>query len=906
MTPHTSSTSPTSSSNGTTTTQALPSFWVDLLSVIEGPPNSHSFDTSEFMDELQSQTTVTNVQSAELLTNHALAVHTTEGIKFLHSFKTHGDLSGGTGFVTAIKGIDPEAKLVEVPIKSLFRGKNIMAPLAAPEDIIKDFLNKREINFPAAGGMKGATYVPSVALMSYPMLMSLTGGGMEVLEFDVTSVLGAVAEDSAQMLRESLGTAAEDIKSADDLINEVQHQGKQIPHSTTLQVISCWTKTHLSNKLNPNAVSKDLSPDQLSDESVTERINAFESLKREHRDDLTDRDQSASPKGKSPPKTKQDGAFNPGEEVAVLVDNEFCGTATIIGAVEDGMLGTEYKVRDAQGVETTRTTHELKRMKTATKRTAPNPPTTSPPAKRSALLARLQGNTRSKKVVIEEQTNTNYGVAKAAADADFVAGNHHETNQQRTANSRWNRPREAGRPQGLFRGLARREEDPPRAAARGDNNARVRQALGQDPLERVLERLVANQERTDETIRLQISAAEDANRIAASRLLYQSSGAKPLSTAALTRYANFATSDIGLAAAGVTTLANKIHGYPAKRALEELQAAMLDVGFIAANFHPTAIEVEALRLAKFTPPIDGPAPFGPFTLCGSNESILADLMIPEFFALSSADENALSEPRRAQFERAQALLKKTKIVVAPSLQELGDTLKLLAACAKAHLGSLSRISKWASAWLDFVTKDPSKSALQRLQLEYDAFHDLPMLLQLSMDRQIANYSQCSQQGPPDGAALATDQLFESFLSGSASVNIPRFVKDSLTNRAAVRAERDRIDRDHQIAQREYQPPAFQFPPPPRQPPRRWDNPPQSFPPPPPPGRSPYQPAPPAATPVHPALACSEEMYRQVIGPCLGTGRVRPPLFNDPHCSTERQSASEDSSRAGAAATPVHP
>ncbi|EJK63975.1 hypothetical protein THAOC_15339, partial [Thalassiosira oceanica] len=259
-------------------------------------------------------------------------------------------------------------------------------------------------------------------------------------------------------------------------------------------------------------------------------------------------------------------------------------------------------------------------------------------------------------------------------------------------------------------------------------------------------------------------------------------------------------------------------------------------------------------------------------------------MTSQFITLSSEDENALSEPRRAQFERAQALLKKTKIVVAPSLHELGETLRLLAACAKAHLGSLSRISKWASAWHDFVTKEPSKSALQRIQIQYDTFSDLPMLLQLSMDRQIANYGRYCHQGPPDGAALETDQLFERFLNGSAVVNIPSFVKNSLTDRAAFRAERDRIEREHQIAQREYQPPAFQFQPPPRPPPRRWDNPPQHFPPPPPTGASPYQPAPPTATSVHPTLACSEEMYRLVVGPCLADGRVRPPLFNGvPEC-----------------------
>mmetsp|Transcript_35269 Transcript_35269/g.79117 ORF Transcript_35269/g.79117 Transcript_35269/m.79117 type:complete len:956 (+) Transcript_35269:3641-6508(+) len=874
--------------DGTTTpqTQTLPSFWLDYIGSNEGQLGD-DFDTADFMDELHSETIATNVQTVELLVNHVLAVHTTGGIDFLHSFKIHGDITAG-GFVTAVKGLDPGAKLVEVPFKSLFRGKKIMAPLAAPEDIITDFLNKREVNFPEAGGTKGETNVPSVALLSYPMLMSLTNSGKEVRDFTLKDVLGAVAEDSAQLLKDALGTGAEGMRSVEDLINVARNQNETVPHGTTLQVLSCWMKPHLSKQLNPSAVSKGLSPDQISDQSVTERTERFESLKRQHYSDLSGRDRGASPDGgaspdvKPPPKMTQDGTFNPGEEVAVLVNDEFYGTATIIGAVEDGMLGTEYKVKDAYGVETTRSTHELKKMKAATKRAAPNPPATSPPTKRSALLTKLKGDKRNNRVAINEQMNTVYGVAKAAADAEFNAANHHEANQQRAANSRWTRQREAGRPQGRFRALSRGGEDPPRVAVQGNNDARVRQATGQDPLECVLEMLVANQERTDQTFRLQVAATEEANRIAANRLLFQSSGAKPLSDAALTRYANFAASDMSIAAAGVTTLANKIHGYPAKRAREELDSAMQGLGFVSANFHPTA--VDALRLANFTTPIDGPAPFGPFTLCGSNESILADLMTSQFITLSSEDENALSEPRRAQFERAQALLKKTKIVVAPSLHELGETLRLLAACAKAHLGSLSRISKWASAWHDFVTKEPSKSALQRIQIQYDTFSDLPMLLQLSMDRQIANYGRYCHQGPPDGAALETDQLFERFLNGSAVVNIPSFVKNSLTDRAAFRAERDRIEREHQIAQREYQPPAFQFQPPPRPPPRRWDNPPQHFPPPPPTGASPYQPAPPTATSVHPTLACSEEMYRLVVGPCLADGRVRPPLFNGvPEC-----------------------
>jgi len=336
-------------------------------------------------------------------------------------------------------------------------------------------------------------------------------------------------------------------------------------------------------------------------------------------------------------------------------------------------------------------------------------------------------------------------------------------------------------------------------------------------------------------------------------------------------------------AAGVTTFANKVHGLPAKRALEELNAKMLTEGFIAANFHPTF--VEALRSANFASELNCPAPFGPFTLTSSEESILADLSVSEFTDLSSTDTNALSEPRRAQFARAQALLKKAKIVVAPSLTDLGETTKLLEACATAYFGSVSNVAKWAREWHEFTTTEPSKMALQRLQVQYENFENLPMLLQVAMDRQIATFGQESLQGPSDGSPLATSQLFRSILDGTINVNIPNFVRTSLRDRAAVRAERDRIDRDHRTAQQEYQQPAFQFQQPPRPPPRRWDNPPPqqhrpTFPPPPPPGLSPYQPTP----RVHPDLHCSDEMYRHVISPCLVAGRVRSPLFNGtPEC-----------------------
>ncbi|EJK74139.1 hypothetical protein THAOC_04198 [Thalassiosira oceanica] len=111
-----------------------------------------------------------------------------------------------------------------------------MAPLAAPEDIITDFLNKREVNFPEAGGTKGETNVPSVALLSYPMLMSLTNSGKEVRDFTLKDVLGAVAEDSAQLLKDALGTGAEGMRSVEDLINVARNQNETVPHGTTLQV----------------------------------------------------------------------------------------------------------------------------------------------------------------------------------------------------------------------------------------------------------------------------------------------------------------------------------------------------------------------------------------------------------------------------------------------------------------------------------------------------------------------------------------------------------------------------------------------------------------------------------------------------------------------------------------------
>ncbi|EJK64415.1 hypothetical protein THAOC_14853 [Thalassiosira oceanica] len=74
--------------DGTTTpqTQTLPSFWLDYIGSNEGKLGD-DFDTADFMDELHSETIATNVQTVELLVNHVLAVHTTGGIDFLHSFK---------------------------------------------------------------------------------------------------------------------------------------------------------------------------------------------------------------------------------------------------------------------------------------------------------------------------------------------------------------------------------------------------------------------------------------------------------------------------------------------------------------------------------------------------------------------------------------------------------------------------------------------------------------------------------------------------------------------------------------------------------------------------------------------------------------------------------------------------
>ena len=218
--------------------------------------------------------------------------------------------------------------------------------------------------------------------------------------------------------------------------------------------------------------------------------------------------------------------------------------------------------------------------------------------------------------------------------------------------------------------------------------------------------LAASQHRSDAIQNRQVNALEESNRLTSLRLQLQSTGAKPLSDAALNRYTAFAASTSGVRAAGVTTFANKVHGLPAKRALEELNAKMLTEGFIAANFHPTF--VEALRSANFASELNCPAPFGPFTLTSSEESILADLSVSEFTDLSSTDTNALSEPRRAQFARAQALIKKAKIVVAPSLTELGETTKLLKACATAYFGSVSNVTKWAREWHEFATEEPSK------------------------------------------------------------------------------------------------------------------------------------------------------------------------------------------------------
>lgn len=169
-----------------------------------------------------------------------------------------------------------------------------------------------------------------------------------------------------------------------------------------------------------------------------------------------------------------------------MVNNEFCGTATIIGPVEGGLLGTEYVVRSANGEKVTRTTHELKRMRAATKRTASPLPLPPPPAKRPNLLSKLHGDRPNAKVVINEQRNTSYGEAKAAADADFIADNHDGADRQRAANaanSRWARlPRVAGSPQGIQKGPAQREGAPGRAALRGGNDSRARQAPEQDSI----------------------------------------------------------------------------------------------------------------------------------------------------------------------------------------------------------------------------------------------------------------------------------------------------------------------------------------------------------------------------------------------------------------------------------------
>lgn len=125
--------------------------WVKVLKDTKRPSSlgaPNDLDSSMFMGEVPSQTIRTNVENLALMGNHALAALTKNElgetkIEIFHSFKIHGNLNTD-GFVTAIKGVGSDAKLVNVNYNSLLRCKQNVENVPPAHDVLKAVVAKTE------------------------------------------------------------------------------------------------------------------------------------------------------------------------------------------------------------------------------------------------------------------------------------------------------------------------------------------------------------------------------------------------------------------------------------------------------------------------------------------------------------------------------------------------------------------------------------------------------------------------------------------------------------------------------------------------------------------------------------------------------------------------------------------
>jgi len=412
--------------------------WVKVLKDTKRPSSlsaPNDLDLSMFMGEVPSHTIRTNVENLALMGNHALAALTKNElgetkIEIFHSFKIHGNLNTD-GFVTAIKGVGSDAKLVNVNYNSLLRCKQNVENVPPAHDVLKavvakteaqDFLTTdfEEVRSSGKGG--GSESIPSVILLNPSAIEYLTTfdqAGIDMDAIEVKHVIAALAAASIDGLRKELGSTGGESDPA--LIDTAVSTETKFPHAIALRIAAAWLNGTMSKQLQGNSLSTVFSQYHKGDNpEVVKRLE-------EMRSELAKLKEGDKGRAKKiPSKTK---LFGKGEEVALVANNTFLGKVKIVDYLP-GMDGDQYTISDEDGKTSVQ---EASNLLPQGKRPAPtsedNPPQAklrmtenkSPPGKKRQTLADFLARAKdmAPDTDADEQGNEAYHQKREAASASI-------------------------------------------------------------------------------------------------------------------------------------------------------------------------------------------------------------------------------------------------------------------------------------------------------------------------------------------------------------------------------------------------------------------------------------------------------------------------------------------------------